>query len=162
LTINGFPFSFDISNIVFLRSFTDYMERTLVLLKPDTVRRKLAGELIQRFERRNFRLVGMKLTHWDLPTAENFYSIHKGKPFYEELIQFMTSGPIVALCLEGDNAIAQVRKMMGTTNTLEALPGTIRGDYTLSTQQNMVHGSDSQESFDRECPIVFRPEELLS
>ena len=137
------------------------MERTIVLIKPDGVERKLAGEILQRFEKRNFRIVGMKLTQWSKEKAEDFYAVHKGKPFLPELVNFMISGPLVALCLEGPNAIKQVRKMMGALDPLEAQPGTIRGDFTLERQTNLVHGSDSQESVDRELPIVFAKNELL-
>ena len=138
------------------------MERTIVLIKPDGVQRKLIGEIVQRFEKRNFRIVGMKLVQWSKETAENFYSVHKGKPFLPELVDFMISGPLVALCLEGPNSIKQVRKMMGALDPLEALPGTIRGDYTLERQTNLVHGSDAQESVERELPIVFSKNELLA
>lgn len=137
------------------------MERTIVLIKPDGVQRKLTGEILQRFEKRNFRIVGMKLVQWSQAKAEDFYAVHKGKPFLPELVKFMISGPLVALCLEGPNAIKQVRKMMGALDPLEAQPGTIRGDYTLERQTNLVHGSDSQESVDRELPIVFAKSELL-
>ena len=137
------------------------MERTIVLIKPDGVKRKLIGDILKRFEKRNFRIVGMKLVQWDKKTAENFYAVHKGKPFLPELVEFMISGPLVALCLEGNNAIKQVRKMMGALDPLEALPGTIRGDYTLERQTNLVHGSDSPESVERELPIVFSKGEIL-
>ncbi len=137
------------------------MERTIVLIKPDGVQRKLTGEILQRFEKRHFRIVGMKLVKWSKETAENFYAVHKGKPFLPELVNFMISGPLVALCLEGPNAIKQVRKMMGALDPLEAPPGTIRGDFTLERQTNLVHGSDSQESVNRELPIVFAKNELL-
>ena len=137
------------------------MERTIVLIKPDGVERKLVGEILQRFEKRNFRIVGMKIAQWDKRRAENFYSVHKGKPFLPELVKFMTSGPLVALCLEGSNAIKQVRKMIGALDPLEAQTGSIRGDYTLERQTNLVHGSDSQESVNRELPIVFSRDELL-
>jgi len=137
------------------------LEQTVVLLKPDTVRRKLIGEILRRIEQKNFKILGMKFVQWDRQIAENFYCIHKGKSFYEELIEFITSGPIVALCLEGENAIHQIRKMMGATNPMDSAPGTIRGDLTLEHQYNLIHGSDSIESVSRELPIVFREEELI-
>ncbi len=137
-------------------------ERTLVLLKPDAVNRRLAGEIISRFERKGLKIVAMKMLHVSKEMAEKHYEVHKGKPFYNSLIEYITSAPIIAMVLEGDNAIAVVRKMMGKTNGQEAEPGTIRGDYSLSIQNNLVHGSDSKESAEREISIFFSEREIMN
>ncbi len=136
-------------------------QRTLVLLKPDAVNRRLMGEIISRFEKKGLKIVAMKMLWLSRERAEMHYEVHKGKPFYESLIDYITSGPIVAMVLEGDRAIEVVRKMMGKTNGIEAEPGTIRGDFAMSIQNNLVHGSDSEESAKREIPIFFEPEEIL-
>ena len=136
-------------------------QRTLVLLKPDAVNRRLVGEIIARFERKGLKIVAMKMLWMDRKMAERHYEVHRGKPFYESLLDYITSGPIVAMVLEGDNAIAVVRRMMGKTNGQEAEPGTIRGDYSMSVQNNLVHGSDSEESAEREIGIFFSDEEIL-
>ncbi|NPA75666.1 MAG: nucleoside-diphosphate kinase [Euryarchaeota archaeon] len=136
-------------------------QRTLVLLKPDAVNRRLMGELIARFEKKGLKIVAMKMLKVPREMAERHYEVHRGKPFYESLIEYITSGPVVAMAIEGDNAIAVVRKMMGKTNGQEAEPGTIRGDYSMSIQNNLVHGSDSEESAHRELSIFFRPEEIV-
>ncbi len=136
-------------------------QRTLVLLKPDAVQRRLMGEIISRFEKKGLKIVGMKMLWLSRERAEKHYEVHKGKPFYESLLDYITSGPIVAMVLEGDNAIDVVRRMMGKTNGAEAEPGTIRGDFSMSIQNNLVHGSDSEESAAREIPIFFSEEELL-
>ncbi len=136
-------------------------QKTLVLLKPDAVNRRLMGEIISRFEKKGLKIVAMKMLWLSRERAERHYEVHKGKPFYESLIDYITSGPIVAMVLEGENAIAVVRRMMGKTNGAEAEPGTIRGDYAMSIQNNLVHGSDSEESAAREIPIFFSEEEIL-
>ena len=136
-------------------------ERTLVLLKPDAVNRRLVGEIISRFERKGLKIVAMKMLWMSREMAEKHYEVHRGKPFYESLIDYITSGPIVAMVLEGNNAIAVVRKMMGKTNGQEAEPGTIRGDYSMSVQNNLVHGSDSPENATREISLFFKEEELM-
>ncbi len=136
-------------------------QRTLVLLKPDAVNRRLIGEIISRFEKKGLKIVAMKMLWLSREKAEKHYEVHKGKPFYESLIDYITSGPIVAMVLEGDRAIEVVRKMMGKTNGIEAEPGTIRGDFAMSIQNNLVHGSDSEESAKREIPIFFDDSELL-
>lgn len=138
------------------------MERTLVLIKPDAVERKLIGELISRFERKNFSIIGLKLIKLNKETAEEFYSMHKNKPFFNDLIEFITSLPVVAMVLEGNNAVSIVRKMMGALEPIEAQPGTIRGDYTIDKQKNLIHGSDSIENAEREISIIFKPDELYS
>jgi nucleoside-diphosphate kinase len=136
-------------------------ETTLVLLKPDAVRRGLVAELIGRFERRGFRIRGLKQLVLQRSVAEEHYAEHSARPFFGELVDFITSGPLVALALEGPSAIATVRTMMGATNPLDSAPGTIRGDYALVLSENIVHGSDSPESAARELPLYFAPGELL-
>ena len=136
-------------------------ETTLVLLKPDAVRRGLVADLIGRFERRGFRIRGLKQLVLERSVAEEHYAEHSARPFFGELVDFITSGPLVALALEGPSAIATVRTMMGATNPLDSAPGTIRGDYALVLSENIVHGSDSPESAARELPLYFGPGELL-
>ncbi len=136
-------------------------QRTLVLLKPDAVNRRLMGEIIARFEKKGLKIVAMKMLWLSKEMAEKHYEVHKGKPFYDSLIDYITSAPIVAMVLEGDNAIEVVRRMMGKTNGVEAEPGTIRGDYAMSVQNNLVHGSDSEESAKREISLFFKPEEIM-
>ena len=137
------------------------MERTLVLIKPDGVRRGLIGEIISRFEKKGLKIKALKMLWLTREKAEEFYSVHKGKPFFESLIRFMTSGPIIAMVLEGDKAISVVRLMIGPTDGREAPPGTIRGDYALSKQENVVHASDSPESAEREIRVIFSDEEII-
>jgi nucleoside-diphosphate kinase len=136
-------------------------ETTLVLLKPDAVRRGLVAELIGRFERRGFRIRGLKQLVLERSVAEEHYAEHSERPFFGELVDFITSGPLVALALEGPSAVPTVRTMMGATNPLDSAPGTIRGDYALVLSENIVHGSDSPESAARELPLYFAPGELL-
>jgi|SRR5579883_1025052 len=131
------------------------VERTLVLVKPDGVRRGLAGEVVSRFERRGFRLRGARLLKISRATAQKHYAEHKGKPFFGELVDFITSGPVLALAVEGESAISIVRTMMGATNPANAAPGTIRGDYATEMGENIVHGSDSKESAKRELALFF-------
>jgi nucleoside-diphosphate kinase len=130
-------------------------ERTLVLVKPDGVRRGLAGEVISRLERKGLTLVAMELRTLDRETAEQHYGEHRERPFFGELVDFITGGPLVALVVEGPNAVAGVRRLMGVTNPVEATPGSIRGDYALEIGQNLVHGSDSPESAAREAALFF-------
>ena len=130
-------------------------ERTLVLIKPDAMRRGLAGEILRRFEARGLELEDAKLVNTDRALAEEHYAEHAEKPFYEELVEFITSGPTLALVLEGEGAIATVRSTMGATNPADAGPGTIRGDLALSMPDNLVHGSDSPESAEREITLWF-------
>lgn len=137
------------------------MERTFVMVKPDGVERRLIGEIIGRFERRGLRIVGLKMLVPSVELAEKHYAVHQGKGFYRELVDFITSGPVVALAIEGPNAIALVRQMMGALKPLEAAPGTIRGDYTADIQRNLVHGSDSPETAAAELALWFAPSELL-
>lgn len=131
------------------------MERTLILIKPDAFARSLAGEILARFERKGLRLVAMQLMTMTRDLAERHYAEHEGKSFYEELVTFITSGPLVALVLEGEEAVAAARQVIGATNPLEASPGSIRGDFAISVGQNMVHGSDSIESAAREVALFF-------
>ena len=130
-------------------------ERTLVLVKPDGVRRGLAGEVISRLEKKGLSLVAMELRTLARETAEEHYGEHKERPFFGELVDFITGGPLVALVVEGPNAVAGTRRLMGVTNPVEATPGSIRGDYALEIGQNLVHGSDSPESAAREIGIWF-------
>jgi nucleoside-diphosphate kinase len=130
-------------------------ERTLVLCKPDAVARGLVGEVIGRLERKGFRLVAVELRTLDEATAKQHYGEHEGKPFFGDLVSFITSGPLVALCVEGPEAVAAVRTLMGPTNPVTAPPGSIRGDYGLEIEQNLVHGSDSNESAARELALFF-------
>ncbi len=130
-------------------------ERTLVLVKPDGVRRGLAGEVISRLENKGLTLVAMELRTLDRATAEEHYGEHRERPFFGELVDFITGGPLVALVVEGPNAVAGTRRLMGVTNPVEATPGSIRGDYALEIGQNLVHGSDSPDSATREIGIFF-------
>jgi nucleoside-diphosphate kinase len=130
-------------------------ETTLVLIKPDAVARGLISEIVGRFERRSFRLRGMRLLILDRATAEQHYAEHRERPFFGELVAFITSGPLVALALEGTDAIATVRTMMGETHPTRSAPGTIRGDLALELAENVVHGSDSPESAARELGLFF-------
>lgn len=136
------------------------MQRTLVLLKPDAVARRLVGKILARFEEKGLWLVGMKHLTMTQALADQHYAEHKEKPFFKSLCGFMTSSPLVAMVLEGPDSIGLVRKLVGATKVTEAAPGTIRGDFALSTQQNLVHASDSPESAEREIKIWFTPAEL--
>ena len=140
---------------------SEKLERTFVAIKPDAVNRGLIGEIITRFEKRGFKIIGMKLLKPTKEIAAKHYEEHYGKPFYESLINFITEGPIVALAIEGINIIDIARKMMGSTNPQEALPGTIRFDFAQIKECNVIHGSDSPESAEREISIYFKPEELF-
>ncbi|HYK94453.1 MAG TPA: nucleoside-diphosphate kinase [Candidatus Dormibacteraeota bacterium] len=136
-------------------------ERTLVLIKPDGVQRLLVGRILARFEERGLKLVGLKLRRVDRPFAERHYAVHRGKPFFEGLLDFITSGPLVALALDGPNAIAIVRSMVGATRPHEAAAGTIRGDLAVETAQNLVHASDGAETAAAELALWFAPGELV-
>ncbi len=138
------------------------MQRTLVLFKPDCVERKLVGQIMQRFEAKGLRLEALKLLKVDQALAEKHYAEHKERPFFPELIAFITRSPVVAGVLAGPSAVTIVRKMLGKTNGQEADPGTIRGDFSISNQANLMHGSDSPESAEREIALWFRAEELVS
>jgi len=131
------------------------MERTLILVKPDAFARSLTGEIIARFERKGLRLLALRQMTITGELAERHYAEHRGKPFYEELVGFITSGPLVAMVLEGERAVEAARQVIGATDPLAAAPGSIRGDFAISVGQNMVHGSDSPESAAREVGLFF-------
>ena len=131
------------------------MDRTLILVKPDAFARGLTGEILARFERKGLRIVAMKHMQMDQGLAERHYAEHEGKPFFGELVDFITSGPLVAAVLEGHEAVKAARQALGATNPLEATTGSIRGDFALEIGQNMVHGSDSNESAAREAALFF-------
>ena len=137
------------------------MQQTLILIKPDGVQRRLVGEIIRRFESKGLRLAGLKLLQASQSLAEKHYAVHKGKPFYDSLLKFITSGPTVAMVWEGREAVAVARTLMGTTDGAKAPPATIRGDFALSVQNNLVHGSDSLENAKLEIDLWFKPEELV-
>jgi len=138
------------------------MERTFCMVKPDGVQRHLAGEIIARFEKRGLKIVGLKLMQISRKLAETHYAEHVGKPFFESLAGYITSSPVVAMVLEGKEAVKTVRDMMGATNPLAAAPGTIRGTYGLDIGHNVVHGSDSLASAEREIGLFFKQEEICS
>jgi len=138
------------------------VQRTFVMIKPDGVRRGLIGDIISRFERRGMKIVAMKMVKIDRALAERLYEEHKGKSFFEELISYVTSGPVVAMVVEADEAVSVVRKMIGATDPKEALPGTIRGDYALSKAENVIHASDSPEKASREISIFFKENEIIT
>jgi nucleoside-diphosphate kinase len=131
------------------------VDRTLILVKPDAFSRNLTGEIVARFERKGLRIAALKLMTMDRALAERHYAEHEGKPFFGELVEFITSGPLVAMVLEGHEAVVAARQVIGATNPLEAAPGSIRGDFALEVGQNMVHGSDSNESAAREVGLFF-------
>lgn len=138
------------------------MERTFVMVKPDGVQRGLAAKVLGRFERKGWKIVGLKMMRIDRTLAEKHYGEHRGKPFFEGLVDFITSGPVVAMVLEGQGVIAGAREMMGATNPAKAAPGTIRGSYGVDVGRNVVHGSDSPASAEREIALFFSPHELVA
>jgi len=137
------------------------MQKTLVLLKPDCIQRRLAGTILERFERKGLRLAGLKLVQASRTLAEQHYAVHKGKPFYDSLLNFLTSGPTLAVVLEGRESVAVVRQLMGPTDGTKAAPATIRGDFAISVQNNLIHGSDSAENAQTEIQLWFKPNELI-
>jgi nucleoside-diphosphate kinase len=137
------------------------VERTLILVKPDAMQRGLAGEVLSRFERRGLRLAGLRLLQIDDALARRHYGEHEGKPFFDGLVSFITSAPVIAVVLEGPNAIAAARQTMGSTNPVEAANGSIRGDLALDLGRNLVHGSDGPESAAREIALFFEGQPLL-
>ncbi len=141
---------------------TANVERTLVLVKPDAMQRGLAGEIISRLERKGLKIVALRLLQVDAGLAGRHYEAHRQKPFFKGLVEFITSCPIIAMVVEGRQAIDVVRQTMGQTDSAKALPGTIRGDLAMDLQDNIVHGSDSAESAAREISLYFKPEEILS
>jgi nucleoside-diphosphate kinase len=136
-------------------------ERTLVLAKPDAMQRGLAGEIVRRLEQRGLKIVGMKLMHIDEGLAKRHYAEHEGKPFFNGLVEYITSAPVLAMVFDGPSAIQAVRGAVGSTNPAEATPGSIRGDFALERGKNLVHASDSVDSGARETALFFKPEELL-
>ncbi|MBU0927719.1 MAG: nucleoside-diphosphate kinase [Spirochaetes bacterium] len=136
-------------------------ERTFTMLKPGVLSRRISGEIISRLERKGFDIVAAKLMRAPRVLAEAHYAEHRGKPFYEGLVDYITSGPIVAMVLEGDAAISMLRRLCGSTKAEEAAPGTIRGDYAMHTGLNIIHASDSAESAEREIGLFFSPEEIV-
>lgn len=138
------------------------MQQTLILLKPDCVQRRLVGNIIQRFEQKGLRLVALKLVQASRKLAEEHYAVHKGKPFYDSLLSFLVSGPTVAMVWEGREAVTVARTLIGATDGTKAPPATIRGDFALSVQNNLVHGSDSPENAAKEIAIWFSKDELVS
>jgi nucleoside-diphosphate kinase len=138
------------------------MERTLLMIKPDGLQRGLAGEIIKRFEQKGFQMVGCKLLHMTAEQAAFHYAEHDGRPYYPKLVSFITSGPVLAMVWEADEVIALSRKLIGKTEALDMIPGTIRGDFAHHTNFNLIHGSDSPDNALREIGNLFRPEELLS
>ncbi len=138
------------------------VERTFVMIKPDAVYRRLIGKIIERLERSGLKLVAMKFLRMSREQAEALYKVHEGKPFYESLIEYVTSGPVVVMIREGPKAIEIVRKLIGATDPSKAAPGTIRGDFALSISYNVIHASDSEESYEYEHKIFFSEEEIVS
>ncbi len=137
------------------------MSRTLAILKPDCVRRNLVGEVTARIQKANFKIVGLKMVRLTKETAGEFYAVHKERPFYNDLVKFMTSGACVPMVLEKENAFEEFRKFIGATDPKEAVPGTIRRDFAESKQENIVHGSDSPENAEREIAFFFSEQELV-
>jgi nucleoside-diphosphate kinase len=138
------------------------MSRSLVLIKPDTVGRGLTGEIISRLERKGLKIAALKMLQMDDTLAKRHYAIHEGKPFFSSLVEFITSGPIIATVIEGSNAVEAVRRIMGETDPLKASAGTIRGDFGLDLTQNLIHGSDSDENAEKEIAIFFSVPEIFS
>ena len=138
------------------------MEKTFLMLKPDAVQRGLIGEIVSRFEKKGLKLVALKLIQVDRNLAEEHYKEHKGKAFFEPTVEYIISSPIVAMVWEGKNVVSLAREMMGATNPANAAPGSIRGSYAVDISRNIIHGSDSVESAEREISLYFKPEEILA
>ena len=137
-------------------------EQTLSILKPDAVAAHHIGDILQRLERSGLRIVAARMMHLNTQQAQAFYAVHKHRPFFHELVSFMVTGPILVLVLEGEDAIAKNRRLMGATNPKEAAPGTIRADFAVSIEKNAVHGSDSAETAKTEIPFFFKPQEIFT
>lgn len=137
------------------------MERSLVLIKPDAVQRALAGQIISRLERKGLKIIAMKMLHMGRDLAERHYAIHRGKPFFNDLVGFITSGPLIAIVFQGENAVQIIRQMMGETDPVKAAAGTIRGDFGIDIGHNLVHGSDSPENASKEIRLFFSAKEIL-
>jgi nucleoside-diphosphate kinase len=138
------------------------MERTFIAIKPDGVQRKLVSEILGRFEKKGFKLVGLKFLNVSKELAESHYAVHKERPFFPALVEFITSGPVVAIVLEGDGVVASGRKLIGATNPLTSEPGTIRGDFGANIGRNLIHGSDAIETAQTEIALWFKEEELVN
>jgi nucleoside-diphosphate kinase len=138
------------------------MERSLVLIKPDAIQRGLAGEIISRLEKKGLKIVAMKMLYMDNTLAQRHYAIHKGKVFFDDLVNFITSGPVIAIILQGKNAVQIIRQMMGETDPAKAYGGTIRGDFGIDIGHNLVHGSDSLENASKEIDLFFSAEEIFN
>lgn len=138
------------------------LERTLSIIKPDAVARNVIGEVYTRLEKAGLRIIAARMLHLSRDQAEAFYDVHQGKPFFDELVGFMTSGPVMVQVLEGEGAISRNREVMGATNPKEAAPGTIRADFATTIDENAVHGSDAPETAQREIAFFFRPEEICA
>ena len=138
-----------------LKSKSKLAEQTLIIINPDAVKRNLVEEILSRFEKKEFSISKLKTFNFTVEMAEQFYSVHSSKPFFDELVSFITSGKVTAAIIEGDNAINMTREIIGKTNPKEASPGTIRGDFGISITENSIHASDSRESFDKEVNVVF-------
>jgi nucleoside-diphosphate kinase len=138
------------------------MERSLVLIKPDAIQRGLAGEIISRLERKGLKIVAMKMLHMDKNLAQRHYAIHKGKAFFDDLVSFITSSPLIAIVFQGKNAVEVIRQMMGETDPAKAHSGTIRGDFGIDIGYNLIHGSDSLENASKEIDLFFSAEEIFN
>lgn len=138
------------------------MEKTFLMIKPDGVQRNLIGTIVERFEKKGYQLIGAKLMQVDRNMAEEHYGEHKGKPFFEDLVSFITSGPVFAMIWQGEAVISTARQMMGETKPQESAPGTIRGDFGIVMRKNLIHGSDSVESAEREMNLFFSQDELIT
>jgi nucleoside-diphosphate kinase len=138
------------------------MERSLVLIKPDAIQRGLAGEIISRLERKGLKIVAMKMLHMDKKLAQRHYAIHKGKAFFDDLVSFITSSPLIAIVFQGKNAVEIIRQMMGETDPTKASCGTIRGDFGIDIGHNLIHGSDSLENASKEIDLFFSAEEIFN
>jgi len=138
------------------------MERSLVLIKPDAIQRGMAGEIISRLEKKGLKIVAMKMLHMDKNLAQRHYAIHKGKAFFDDLVNFITSSPIIAIVFQGKNAVGIIRQMMGETDPAKAYSGTIRGDFGIDIGHNLVHGSDSLENASKEIDLFFSTEEIFN
>jgi len=136
------------------------VERTLSIIKPDAVAKNIIGEIYRRFEQAGLRIVAARMMHLSREQAESFYSVHKGRPFYYDLVRFMTTGPVMVQVLEGDNAVASHRDIMGATNPKNAAPGTIRADFADSVEENAVHGSDAADTAKQEIAFFFEPGDI--
>ncbi len=138
------------------------MERSLVLIKPDAIQRGLAGEIISRLEKKGLKIVAMKMLYMDKNLAQRHYAIHKGKAFFDDLVSFITSSPVIVIVFQGKNAVEMIRRMMGETDPAKAQPGTIRGDLGIDIGHNLIHGSDSIENASKEIGLFFSEEEIFS